>query len=402
WYHIAFVRNNGTMRAYVNGVQAPNISNINPNLPTSFRIGSENGVRFFNGKVDEIRLWSIARTQAEIQADMSGSVCGDQIGLISYYSFNQGIAGGNNANETTLYDITSNNNDGALNNFALTGAASNWVTGVPGISDCNSCAPPSNLKVVKVTGGSAKIKWTLPASPVKAFVVRYRPVGTSDWNKKTISKTSSHTLLKGLPANTTYNWRMSSLCSEGEFNWVAGPDFTTEGVLPVTITNLKAYRDNGSIKIAWTGVTEINLSAYEIQRSSDVEGFGTIGKIAAKSKGALQQDYSFSDLRPMKGNNYYRIKANNIDGTSNYSNTVLINLSNSNAITMVYPVPAKDILHIETNDNTSFSILDQSGKVLLTQIINGKGSINIAAIASGMYYLKNNNTGGVQKVMISK
>jgi hypothetical protein len=69
---------------------------------------------------------------------------------------------------------------------------------------------------------------------------------------------------------------------------------------------------------------------------------------------------------------------------------------------LVYPNPAKDILHVQTNGNASLTLTDQSGKILFTKTINGKGEINVANLAAGLYYLKNNSTGAVQKVIVSK
>src|SRR6266536_2508277 len=68
----------------------------------------------------------------------------------------------------------------------------------------------------------------------------------------------------------------------------------------------------------------------------------------------------------------------------------------------VYPNPAKDILFVQTNSNTSFSLLNQSGKILLITDIDGKGSINISSVAAGLYYLRNNSSGAVQKVVIAR
>src|SRR6266498_1667095 len=68
----------------------------------------------------------------------------------------------------------------------------------------------------------------------------------------------------------------------------------------------------------------------------------------------------------------------------------------------VYPNPAKDILFVQTNSNASFSLLNQSGKILLTKIVNGNGEINVTNLAAGLYYLKNNSTGAVQKVVIAR
>jgi len=64
--------------------------------------------------------------------------------------------------------------------------------------------------------------------------------------------------------------------------------------------------------------------------------------------------------------------------------------------------PAKDLLHEQTNGKTTPSLTDQSGKILLTKTINNKGEINLSNLTAGLYYLKNNVTGVVQKVIAAK
>jgi hypothetical protein len=137
WNHIAVVLNGNSVTLYMNGVPISGTLGYTPNvLSKNFAIGSTDYPgRLFTGKIDEVRIWNIARTQDEIQNDMHSTGCGDAKGLVAYYPFNQGIAGGNNNNVVTADDITSNNNDGTLHNFALMGSKSNWVTGAPGLKD---------------------------------------------------------------------------------------------------------------------------------------------------------------------------------------------------------------------------------------------------------------------------
>lgn len=84
------------------------------------------------------------------------------------------------------------------------------------------------------------------------------------------------------------------------------------------------------------------------------------------------------------------------------SSTNELQTSGKNNLFTVYPNPAKNILHVQTNGSASFSLITQAGKVLLTKNINGSETIDVANIASGLYYLKNNSTGAVQKVMIER
>jgi hypothetical protein len=46
--------------------------------------------------------------------------------------------------------------------------------------------------------------------------------------------------------------------------------------------------------------------------------------------------------------------------------------------------------------------IDQSGKGLLTQTIEGNGVISVASLPAGLYYLKNTSTNVTQKVIIAK
>ena len=89
--------------------------------------------RDYNGQMDEFRVWDHARSEADILATKDQELTGSESGLMAYYDFNQGIAGGSNATETTLLD-RANSYDGALTGFLLSGATSNWVGNGPSLS----------------------------------------------------------------------------------------------------------------------------------------------------------------------------------------------------------------------------------------------------------------------------
>jgi len=84
------------------------------------------GAQFFPGTIDEVRVWNTARTQTQI-ASLYNLEVNTQPGMVAYYKFNQGIAGGNNAGLTNLIDSSNSANNGTLSNFTLNGAASNWI-----------------------------------------------------------------------------------------------------------------------------------------------------------------------------------------------------------------------------------------------------------------------------------
>jgi hypothetical protein len=69
---------------------------------------------------------------------------------------------------------------------------------------------------------------------------------------------------------------------------------------------------------------------------------------------------------------------------------------------LVYPNPAKNILHVQTKGSAVLILTNQLGKILVIKNVNNNSEINVSNLSSGMYYLKNNATGAVQKVIVSK
>ncbi len=131
WNHVALVIEPTKATIYLNGVPYVNIvaNSVIDIAAGTTRIGDDNccSPRHFKGSMDEVRIWSYARTQAQIIASMNAELTGNEPGLVSYYKFNQGTAGGANAGLTCL--TASKGNTGTLNNFALSGSSSNWATG---------------------------------------------------------------------------------------------------------------------------------------------------------------------------------------------------------------------------------------------------------------------------------
>ncbi|WP_274475833.1 LamG-like jellyroll fold domain-containing protein [Mangrovimonas aestuarii] len=139
WTHVAFVLNSGTGSLYINGavlasgsLSAVNTPSGNENVIIGERVSG--GSTLFNGDIDEVRIWDVARTETEIQASMNEEVCESTSGLVAYYKLNEGTAGVDNTGITTATDLV-DGNDGTLSGFGLTsGNTSNWVTGKDGLT----------------------------------------------------------------------------------------------------------------------------------------------------------------------------------------------------------------------------------------------------------------------------
>jgi len=144
WYHVAAtVDNVSGMKMYINGVLQAD-TNPYTNAPcaandiTALGTWGDANIRYFNGSVDEVRMWNFARTQTEVQSALNHELTGSESGLIAYYNFNQGESGGNNPTVTNLQDLTPNGYIGNLTNFTLNGQVSNWV--------CSEVSLPTSIE----------------------------------------------------------------------------------------------------------------------------------------------------------------------------------------------------------------------------------------------------------------
>jgi sugar lactone lactonase YvrE len=121
WHHVAVTYDKSQLKIYVDGVlKVTNTRTINIDN-SNYRIGAagpQRNIYKMDGKLDEVRFWNVARTQAEISANMKKALSGGETGLLAYYNFENGSG-------TTLSDKTSNAKHGTLQNMVN----ASWVTG---------------------------------------------------------------------------------------------------------------------------------------------------------------------------------------------------------------------------------------------------------------------------------
>ena len=134
WTHVAATYDGTNAKLYLNGTLSGTYAVSPPTANTSnLYIGTPldaigNSLFNFYGKMDELSIWNVALSQAQIQAMMNGGVNSSSSGLLAYYPFNEGVAGASNTAVNTLLDATANSFNGALTNFALNGTTSNWTS----------------------------------------------------------------------------------------------------------------------------------------------------------------------------------------------------------------------------------------------------------------------------------
>jgi len=89
WVHYAMTYDGTNVRLYVNGVaHSTKACTMLATARTQLSIGGNPRGSYFNGTLDEFRVWSVARTAQEITATMNVTLSGNETGLTAYYKFN--------------------------------------------------------------------------------------------------------------------------------------------------------------------------------------------------------------------------------------------------------------------------------------------------------------------------
>jgi hypothetical protein len=150
--------------------------------------------------------------------------------------------------------------------------------------------------------------------------------------------------------------------------------------------------------ISWATAQEFNSSSFEIERSTNGSNWINVGSIGAAGNSASEKAYQQVDLNG--GNAFYRIKQVDKDGGFVYTAIERANCAVKNITTLIYPVPAIDVLNIVIKSDhavrTQLQVFDIHGKLVKTQdanVQNGNNNfrINLNGLAAGDYIIRSND-----------
>jgi hypothetical protein len=119
WNHVAGVYDGATMKIYLNGAldSSQNLSGAVSVSSEPLYIGVDPTEPAFSpGRIQEVQVWSVARTEQEIKTGMDQQPVGNEPGLVCYLRMNEGAG-------QTLNDLSASDADGVRGTTAATEAS---------------------------------------------------------------------------------------------------------------------------------------------------------------------------------------------------------------------------------------------------------------------------------------
>jgi hypothetical protein len=208
WFHLAMVfdgtqEEQNRLKLYINGMNRSlerdkNAKGVLPDRmpstmsPLLLGAQTDKGAYGYNGLMDEVRIWSIARTDDQIRSCMNSSLKGDEPGLQLYYQMSN-----DSTKAETLVDLSSAKNNARLVNFDLTACFINRDYATPTVQSSLAFVKEPGIDAVQVLwkrgSGSSNVVFAtdrdtipptlLPGETYQAESVfgKGSRVGTSHW-----------------------------------------------------------------------------------------------------------------------------------------------------------------------------------------------------------------------------
>ncbi len=163
WHHllVSYEAASSSLSLYVDGILVDNATTattpsslITTESYLGFLTSNSSATGYFSGQIDEFRITSSASNCYAVNQQATCQLADDAPNLEVYYRFNQGMAGEDNTDITELTATAGPN--GTLQNFALTGNASNFVA-EGAVESGTICGPVNEATLVSVNGNNMVI-----------------------------------------------------------------------------------------------------------------------------------------------------------------------------------------------------------------------------------------------------
>jgi len=147
--------------------------------------------------------------------------------------------------------------------------------------------------------------------------------------------------------------------------------------------------------ISWASGEETNMKSIELMHSGDGTTFSQLTDITPKGSNSV---YNYLNDLASTGNNYYKLKMTDLDGSISYSGVLNINCENISDKVSIGPNPFTNSfkVSIETTSPgpSTITLYDAMGKILSQRnipLLAGNNQVNYDGmnwLPSGIYYLR--------------
>lgn len=375
WQHIAAVFDGNSCKIYINGVLSASSATfatyaiLNPAVQSP-SIGADGFNQYFQGDMDEVRLWKSGRTKCEINTFMNCEIPANSPNLMANFHLNQGAAFGANGTVTIANDATSSANNGTLTSFALTAGNvnSNWVSpGAVASGFTTALAPPSftNSALAFCQGGTVVLgstgATTFTWNPSITNNVAFTPTASASYSYAGTNSVTTCSVTS--VANVTVNPNPTVTAATSASSFICTGQSAT-----LTAGGASSYTWNTS---ATTSVIVVSPTTTTIYTVTGSDGNGCMGMATITQS---------------------------VDAC-----TGLTGINSNELVLQIFPNPSSGVFNLKVSTEMSIEVFDILGNsVLEAKLQAGDYKLSLSEYSKGMYIVKCTSQGQIKSYRLIK
>jgi hypothetical protein len=185
-------------------------------------------------------------------------------------------------------------------------------------------------------------------------------------------------------------------------------------VLPVSWLFFQAAQAGKNVKLTWATASELNNDYFTVERSIGKGEFISLGTVSGAGTSTVINYYRFTDENPAAGENFYRIRQTDFNGSYSYSNTLRVFFKDDDYRIVIFPNcidNGKASLHLINlkGERIHFHLINKSTQIVMSRTLEPLSDAEIVTldlpedIKAGIYFLRyeSDSASGVCKLVVT-
>ena len=169
--------------------------------------------------------------------------------------------------------------------------------------------------------------------------------------------------------------------------------------LPIELMSFEASVREKEVHLAWQTASETNNDFFTLEKSKNGEDWSVFAEIDGAGNSSEVLSYAYTDHTPYHGVSYYRLKQTDFDGQFEYSDMLVVDVSEEVNNYLIYPNPVFNDITLRASERelSNITVQDLSGQDVThlskEQSRNsGKVVLDLNNLPTGMYLIKTRTT----------
>ena len=170
---------------------------------------------------------------------------------------------------------------------------------------------------------------------------------------------------------------------------------TTSAALPVEWLYFEAaHTPQQTHALHWATAREVDNAYFVVERAGTDRRFLPLDRVAAHPEGQNGQAYTYLDATPLAGDNYYRLRQVDLDGSISYGEVRHLRHRPAGQIPPIFPNPVHDVLTVDLTGlegRVTVTTYDPAGRPVGREYTGEAGEPHqqaVDALGAGVYFTR--------------